>query len=100
TEAKQIGKIRGSQQSTNQQAPTGELARARLDVTFASGEALLPPENGVLATIRKGLATSFTGLMVSLQLIIIGLGFVRPRVLLIWLMARWIKRSRQKPATP
>jgi hypothetical protein len=99
TEAKQLGKVRGSQQSTNQQAPAGELARARLDVTFASGEALLPPENGVFATIRKGLATSFTGLMISLQFIIIGLCFVGPWVLLIWLTARWIKRSRQKPVT-
>src|SRR5262249_2029709 len=72
-EIKQLGTVRGSQQATNQQAPAGELARARVEVTLASGEMLVPPESGFMASLRKGFTTSIAGLMWSLQLIIIGL---------------------------
>jgi hypothetical protein len=95
-QTKQLGTVRGSQQATNQQAPSGELARSRIELTLASGEMLVAPERGVLATLRTGLATSFAGLMWSLQLIVIGLCLVGPWVLLIWGGVKLIRRSKRK----
>lgn len=94
--AKQLGTVRGSRESTNQQAPTGETSRARVEVTLASGDFLVAPENGFFATIRHGLATSFAGLMWSLQLIVIGLCLVGPWVLLVWGGVKWWRRARRK----
>jgi hypothetical protein len=95
-QTKQLGTVRGSQQATNQQAPSGEFARARIELTLASGEMLVAPEHGVLATLRNGLSTSFAGLMWSLQLIVIGLCLVGPWVLLIWGGVKVLKRSRRR----
>jgi len=94
-QAKQLGTVRGSQQVTNQQAPSGEFARARIELTLASGDALVTPEHGVFASLRSGLATSFAGLMWSLQLIVIGLCLVLPWVGLIWVGVKLIKRARR-----
>ncbi len=99
-QAKQLGVVRGSRESTNQQAPAGESARARVEVTLASADLLVAPENGFFATIRHGLATSMAGLMWSLQLIVIGLCLVGPWVVLVWGGLKWWKRSRRKASSP
>ncbi len=96
-QSKQLGTVRGSQQSTNPQAPSGELARARIELTLATPDVLVAPEHGVLATLRNGLSTSFAGLMWSLQLIVIGLCLVAPWIVLIWLGVKLLKRTRRKP---
>src|SRR5262249_46222118 len=80
----QIATVEAGPQAMKHQARSGELARSRVELTLASGEMLVAPEHGVLATLRNGLATSFAGLMWSLQLIVIGLCLVAPWVLLIW----------------
>jgi hypothetical protein len=98
-ETKHLGTVRGSQQSTNQQAPSGELARARIELTLASPDVLVTPEHGVMATLRSGLATSFAGLMWSLELIVIGLCLVAPWGLLVWLGVKLIRRARGKTVT-
>ena len=94
-QAKHTGTVRGSQQSTNQQAPAGEFARARIELTLATPDVLVTPEHGVMATLRNGISTSFAGLMWSLELIVIGLCLVAPWVLLIWFGAKLVRRSEQ-----
>lgn len=91
------GKVREIQSSKNMQAPDGPLARATIDLTLTSGEQIVGADHGLWATIRNGLATSVSGLLWSLQLIIIGLCLVAPWVLLIW--AGWKIVRRRKQAT-
>jgi hypothetical protein len=92
------GKVREIQTSKNMQSPDGPLARATIDLTLTSGEQIVGANNGLWATIRNGLATSVSGLLWSLQLIIIGLCLVAPWVLL--LLAGWKIVRRRKAAAP
>jgi hypothetical protein len=90
----QLGIVRTNQQSTNAQAPSGELGREHLELTLSSGQALVADDQGIFASLRHGFAISFAGLMWSLQLIVIGLCFVLPWVLLIWGVMRLMKRRK------
>lgn len=96
--AKGLGRVRAIESNKNQQIPAGKLSRARIDVTFGNAEGIVAPDNGLFAAIRRGLSTSIAGLMWSLQLIVIGLCFVLPWVLILGLVWRFIKR-RSKPAS-
>lgn len=92
------GKVREIQTSKNMQSPDGPLARATIDLTLTSGEQIVGADNGLWATIRNGLATSVSGLLWSLRLIIIGLCLVAPWILLLW--AGWKIVRRRKATTP
>jgi hypothetical protein len=96
---KDLGTIRVFESSKNPQVPEGNLAKARIEVTVGSHEQIVPQDEGIGATIRSGLATSFKGLMFSLNLIVIGLCFIVPWALILWGGYRIVKRSK-KPATP
>jgi hypothetical protein len=96
--AKGLGAVRALDAGKNLQVPPGALARARVEVTFGNAEAIVAPDRGIVASLRRGLATSMTGLMWSLQLIVIGLCFVLPWVVVAWLIWRAIKRRRTAPA--
>ena len=98
TRAKGQGSVRMVQSTKDAQVPDGSLARARVDMTFATSEGLVASDQGVWASIRRGLAASMTGLMWSLQLIIIGLCFVGPWVLLILLGWKLLRRKKAAPA--
>lgn len=97
--AKNLGKVRAEQQSKNTQVPEINLSRGRLEVTFANADSIVTADSGVWSSIRKGLATSFGGLMWSLQLIIIGVCLVAPWVLMLWGGWKLWKRSKRKPVT-
>ncbi|MDQ3441459.1 MAG: hypothetical protein M3478_14040, partial [Planctomycetota bacterium] len=96
--AKAQGAVRMVQSTKDAQLVDGALARARVDLTFATSDTLVAPNQGLWATIRRGLATSFTGLMWSLQLIIIGLCFVGPWVLILVLGWKILRRKKTTPA--
>jgi autotransporter-associated beta strand protein len=78
------GTVRASESSKNTQVPEGPLARARLNLTIATGETIVPTEGGFGNSIREGLSTSVKGLLWSLQLIVIGLCLIGPWVLMVW----------------
>jgi len=94
-----MGRRRGKQVSFNQQVPEG-LARARIDVTFSNSAASLGGEETSWDAIRRGLETSALGLRWSLQMLIIGICFVAPWVLVIWGIWKLSRRKRTAPATP
>ena len=75
--------------------PAGPLAKARVEVTFGNAEAIVAPDRGIGASIRRGLSTSALGLMWSLQLIVIGLCFVLPWVAVLWVGWRLVKGRRK-----
>ena len=55
-------------------------------------------DEGLWSSIRKGLATSFAGLMWSLQILVVGLCFVVPWALLLWGGWKLVKRTRRATA--
>jgi len=95
-----LGVVHAIDASKDLQVPPGGLARARIDVTFGNADTLVAPERGVFASIRRGLATSIEGLMLSLQFIIVGLCFILPWALVLYATWRFVKRRRRGGAEP
>lgn len=98
-QAKKLGAVRAVSAAKNQQVPAGALARARIDLTFGTADTIVEPGRGVWATIRNGLSTSVSGLLWSLQLIVIGLCFVLPWALVVWAGWKLVKRRKPAPVT-
>jgi hypothetical protein len=99
---KATGQVRASQSVPNPQAPEGKMALARIDVTF-SNEVLVPREDTLTSQLRSGLAVSLRGLSWSVNLLVVGVLFVLPWVLLlaaaIWLVRRlWRQAPAVQPA--
>jgi hypothetical protein len=91
---KHEGDLRVVQSTKNPQAPEGQLARSRLEITIASPESIVSADHGLWGTIRAGLTTSVAGLLWSLQLIIVGLCVVGPFAAVIWGGWRLMKRKQ------
>ena len=94
-----MGYRRGKQVSFDNSVPEGRFARARIDATFSNSSASLGGEESTWDALRHGLATSGRGLRWSLQYLIVGLCFVLPWVLLVWLIWRLFRRRRSTPPT-
>jgi hypothetical protein len=96
-----LGRVRADQVAENQQAPSGRLAIARLDVTL-SNELLVPHDEGLWSQLRYGLSVSLRGLALSAGWLIIGVLFVLPWLLLVlaavWLIRRLFRSPAQTPA--
>jgi hypothetical protein len=75
----------------NLQAPEGKLALARLDVTM-SNELLVPRDEGLWAQVRNGLSFSLRGLSLSVSWLIVGLLFLLPWALVLYLILWLIRR--------
>jgi len=88
---KHEGDPRVVQSTQNPQAPDGQLARSRLDISIATPEAIVSGDRGLWGSIRAGLTTSVAGLLWSLQLIVIGLCLVGPFLGVIWVGWKVIK---------
>jgi hypothetical protein len=97
-QVKSLGDVRTERSAKNAQVPEGSLSRARLEVTLASPQAIVAGDDGLWSSVRKGLGTSFAGLMWSLQILVVGLCFVVPWVLLLWGGWKLIKRTRRATA--
>ncbi|MGH7178134.1 MAG: DUF4349 domain-containing protein, partial [Tepidisphaeraceae bacterium] len=91
---KSTGKVRAVQTTGNAQVPDGPLARQRVELTIVSPESIVSADSGLWASLRQALATSFAGLMWSLQLIVIGLCLVAPWALVIWGGWKVVRRRR------
>jgi len=98
-----MGSRKGRTTSIDANAPEGKLARARLQVTFATPAALAGKDDGVWAGVRNGLGISVRWLTLSLTLIIVGLCVVVPLFVVIWTSWRLagVLRGRNiSPNTP
>ena len=91
-----MGYRRSKQVAYDNAVTDGPLARARIDATFSNSSASLGGEESTWDAIRHGLGTSGRGLRMSLQYLIVGLCFVAPWILLIWILWRVIRRSRTR----
>jgi hypothetical protein len=91
------GTVRAQQTMRNPQVPEGKLATARLDVTLSNAELIVPSDEGLWSQIRRSLATSFIALSWSLKVVIVGLSFVLPWGVAIYVIYRIVLRLRKKP---
>ena len=94
------GRVQFRRDARDENVPAGLLSRYRVDVTLANEELIVAGGQGLATRIREGLRTSVTGLLWSVQLIVIGLFLVAPWALIIWFAWRLLRRGRgRKPAT-
>ena len=94
-----LGTVRLFEASKDPQIPDSPLARARFDLTLGDAAPIVSAEDGVGASLRKGLQTSINGLTFSLMLIVVGVCLVGPFALLIWGGWKFYRREKKKPVT-
>jgi len=92
------GKVLALSTSQDASAPTGPLAKSRIDITFTTAGPITGDTGGLLANLRHGLSLSARGLLLSLQFIVIGLCFVLPWALVVSVAMKFWRR--RKPAAP
>jgi hypothetical protein len=100
TAAKNLGEVRAISSTQNAAAPGGPLAKARLEVVFATPGPLVSQESGLMANIRDGLSTSARGLLFGVKMIVIGLCFVLPWVIVLWVGAKLFRRKKTAVPAP
>jgi glycine cleavage system regulatory protein len=97
---KACGTVRVQQSTRNPQVPESELAIARLDVTLSNAELIVPRDEGLWSQIRRGLSTSFVALSWSLIVVIVGVCFVLPWMLVVYIAYRLVHRLRGRAPSP
>lgn len=95
---KSSGMVRAQQSTRNPQVPDGNLAVARLEVTLSNTELIVPSDGGLLTQIRTGLSTSFAAISWSLVVVIVGVCFVLPWAIVLYIAYRLVARFRRKAA--
>ena len=98
-ELERSGSRRSKLVSFDATIPEGPLARARIDATFSNSAASLGGEETTWDAIRNGLSVSGRGLRWSLQMLVVGFCFVAPWIFVLWLIWKWIRRSRSGATT-
>jgi hypothetical protein len=99
---KALGSVLEHASTKNPAVPDNELALARLELKI-SNEILVGRDSGPLANIKRGLAISLQAGSWSLMLIMIGLCFVCPLVLVGWTglkLHRRLATRKEVPAAP
>jgi hypothetical protein len=97
---KDAGVVRALQSTRNPQVPDTDLAIARLDVTLSNADLIYPRDEGIWEQIRRGLSTSFVALSWSLIVVIVGVCFVLPWILMLYATYRIVQRVRRKGLAP
>ncbi|QEL19695.1 DUF4349 domain-containing protein [Limnoglobus roseus] len=90
--AKAAGAVRVQQSNRDPAATEGKFATARIDITLSNADLIVPSNDGVWPQVRKGLTYSASALLSSLTWVIFGLCVVLPWVVLIYLIARVLRR--------
>jgi hypothetical protein len=95
------GAVRVQKSSRNEQVPDSALSIARIDVTLSNTDLIVPSDEGLWPQVRRGLSTSVTALSWSLTVVIIGVCFVLPWVIVIYTTYRIVLRFRRgRAASP
>ena len=78
----------------NMQVPDTRFAKERIDITLTSKDALVDRDKGLGSTLRAALGSAAAALLWSLYLIITGVLFIGPWLLIAWIMWRIFKRRK------
>jgi hypothetical protein len=93
-----VGRVLFRHDARNEGVPPGSLARARVDVTLENEELIVESGQGLWSRIREGLRTSMSGLLWSVQLIVVGLFLVAPWALIVYFSWKVVRRGRTRRA--
>lgn len=93
---KSLGTIQEQTGTKNANIPDNDLAVGRLEVRI-SNEVLVGRSAGPWASMKRGLALSLQAGSWSLMLIMIGICFVVPLILVVWAAVKLYRRVRPKP---
>ena len=88
------GTVRGIDDASDPQAPSGSLAHAHIYVEFRTADTLVADQTGPWASVRQGLATSVNGLLWSLQWVVVGLCLIGPWAVVGWVGMKFWKRRK------
>lgn len=91
---KSAGTLQSLQSVSNPEAPAGQLATARLDVTLTSRGPIVADDNGLWPQIRRGLGFSLAVLLTSVTWVVFGLCVVLPWGLAGYVGYRLVRRVR------
>ena len=92
--------VRVNETTTDEHAPDGRLARARIEVTFGNSSATVGGAGHAWDAVRHGLSVSGAGLRWSLTMIVIGFCFVVPWVLVGWVLWKLFFRPAKVQSAP
>jgi hypothetical protein len=93
------GIIRQQQNVRNPQVPEGELAIARFDITMSNALPIVASDEGMIASLRKGLNYSLKAISYSLMGLVILLPWIVMVLAVLWVI-RKIRGRETTPATP
>jgi Domain of unknown function (DUF4349) len=96
---RQNGTIHQDNTTEDATAPGGQVARARMEITLDSPQSGVTQGNSLTATLEDGLATSFRGLLWSLELLTVGLCLLGPWALICWIIWRIFRKKRKEPGS-
>jgi hypothetical protein len=95
TKIKDIGGTeKVNQVMKNNQVPDAAFARERIELTLTNREAIVESGKGFTATVRAALTSAASALLLSLYLVLTGVLFAGPFVLILWL---WYRIFRRRP---
>lgn len=94
-----MGVVRSQANTRNPQVPESDLASARLVVVLSNSPLIVPRDDSLWRSIREGLNFSFRAFSISLMFVIIGVLFVLPWAVVIYLVYRIWLRLRPRPTT-
>lgn len=94
-----MGVVRSQANTRNPQVPESDLASARLVVVLSNAPLIVPRDDSLWRSIREGLNFSFRAFSISLMFVIIGVLFVLPWAVVIYLVYRVWLRLRPRPTT-
>jgi hypothetical protein len=97
---KSAGTVRVQQSVKHPEVPDSPLSISRLDVTLSNQELIVPSDDGLGASIRRGLTDSVAVLSWSVRLLILGLCVLLPWALVVWALYRLIVRLRRRNTPP
>jgi hypothetical protein len=97
-ELRAAGTVRVQRSAKHPEVPDSPLAVARVEVTLSNKELIVPSDEGIGASVRRGLSDSFKILAWSLRLLIFGLCILLPWALVIWAIYRLVVRMRRRAA--
>jgi hypothetical protein len=97
---KAAGHVRVDEVSEDPAAPEGRLALGRLVVTLSNTPLLVPTDQGLWSQIRGGLAFSLRGLSISASWLVVGLLFVLPWLLVLYVVLLLVRRWWRGAAVP
>lgn len=95
---KNFGHMRVFNIARNPQAPEGNLAIGRLEVTISNPDKLLSQDSGPWNRIKGGLSVGLTALSWSLTFVVVGLCFLVPIGGIFWIGRKFYRKSKE--ATP